>query len=39
MASNDNQSMSSKGKWATPPEGAVNVSIEPEEIFNNTPPN
>jgi hypothetical protein len=40
MASNDNQSTSSKGKkWATPPDGAVNISIEPEEIFNNAPPN
>jgi hypothetical protein len=32
--------MSSKGKKSTKvPEGAVNVVIKPEEIFDNVPPN
>jgi hypothetical protein len=40
MASNDDQSTSSKGKrQAKAPKGAVNVGIDPEEIFDNVPPN
>jgi hypothetical protein len=40
MASNNDQSTSPKGKrQAKVPKGAINMGIEPEEIFDNAPPN